>query len=145
MNALQLFSDTGDAPAISKCHKDVDVFLIVRKNTITIYLMNIAERGFDPKDEIIGTIDLNIVYRRNNKLTLDTHSLIHIESNKNRGYGILLYAKAFEFALNNNYRIRSTSVASDEAKRCWESKRLNKAYKISYRNGRYWLQGRREN
>jgi hypothetical protein len=58
-----------------------------------------------------------------------THSHLDCEF-REQGLGALMYARAIQWCMDNNYRARSSGYSSDDAERVWQSKSLKKHYRI---------------
>ena len=73
----------------------------------------------------------------------ETHSFLD-EEHRNKGYGVMMYNKAFEIAELLRVTVKSSLVPSDDVLRVWNSRSLNKKWNICYLNNRYVVCGRRE-
>lgn len=82
--------------------------------------------------EMIGYVDVVKTMRS----TWETHSSLDVEFH-DRGFGVLLYAKAIDVVLKRGYKIESSHEPSEAAARVWKSRRLNELYDITHRNGRF--------
>ncbi len=60
---------------------------------------------------------------------LATHSWLS-SNYRNKGLGVLMYARAIQYALENKKRIRSSGESSGDAQRVWKSKTLRKFFRI---------------
>lgn len=68
----------------------------------------------------------------------ESHSWLDYDE-RNNGLGILLYTKAIKVVLNKGEYIASSISPSGDAIRVWESRRLNREFKISRSNDRFWV------
>lgn len=74
----------------------------------------------------IGCIELEPKYKTNFYMT---HSHLDCEF-REQGLGALMYARAIQWCIDNNYRARSSGYSSDDAERVWQSKSLKKHFRI---------------
>ncbi len=75
----------------------------------------------------IGYINLRPNYTKDN--LYETHSWLHPDY-RGKGIGTKLYARAIQYCLVNNYRVRSSGGSSSDAQRVWKSKSLRKYFYI---------------
>lgn len=61
--------------------------------------------------------------------TYETHSSLE-EEYRGQGLGVLMYARAIQWALEHGYRIKSSGSTAGYAQRVWESKSLRKYFVI---------------
>ncbi len=126
-----LFHDNRQVP--SDCiNRDYFVCRMIDCHTLYLY---------DNRANMLGYIDLALLGRTG---AWETHVRVMKEENRGKGYGILLYAKAFEFALARGMTIVSSEAPSPSARRVWQSARLNGRYKIVKKGKRFSLVGRQE-
>ena len=60
-----------------------------------------------------------------------THALLSYDYH-HRGLGVLMYAKAIQWALSHGERVSSSGRSSDMARRLWKSKSLRKYFMIKH-------------
>ncbi len=75
----------------------------------------------------IGDVDL--VPSEYNKNEYLTHSYLNADY-RNKRLGTLMYAKAIQWCLKRNKRVRSSGESSEDAQRLWKSKSLRKYFYI---------------
>ena len=88
--------------------------------------------------DVVGYVDL--VWTRFG--FWETHSFLD-EEERGKNLGTIMYAKAIDVILRRNQRVKSSKSPSNYAKRVWTSRRLNQAYVISYRGGRFCVISKR--
>lgn len=125
-----LFHDNRQVP--SDCiNRDYFVCRMIDCHTLYLY---------DNRANMLGYIDMALLSRTG---VWETHCWLN-PAKRGKGYGILLYAKAFEFALVRGMAIVSSQAPSLSARRVWQSKRLNRKYKIVKKSKRFSLVGRQQ-
>ena len=78
--------------------------------------------------ELIGRVTLVRVKPR----IYETHSWLD-QMFRNKGFGTLIYAKAIQWGLDHDFRVRSSSGTSEEAQRVWNGKGLRKFFSLRKR------------
>lgn len=59
----------------------------------------------------------------------ETHSWLD-EKHRNKGWGVLMYSRAIQWALENEFKIRSSGGSSEMAQRVWRGKTIRKSFRI---------------
>lgn len=60
---------------------------------------------------------------------METHSYLE-DKYHNRGLGVLMYERAIQWALENDFKVRSSGGSSDKAQRVWRGKTIRKNFRI---------------
>lgn len=81
------------------------------------------------KGKKIGWVELRIRSRKGELYVFETHSRLGSKY-RNRGFGALMYHKAFLWVHKNGHKVRCSGVASFYARRVWRSKALNEFWNI---------------
>lgn|ERR1035437_4849118 len=112
---------------IYQCHDDYD-------NTVNVQLITKVKVGkvYIPKE--IGYVHLEKDYDHDSrgKEFYRTHSFL-AKDYRGKKLGVILYAKAIQWCLENKFRVSSSGSSSDDARRVWKSKTLRKYFKIRRR------------
>jgi hypothetical protein len=74
----------------------------------------------------IGYVTLSPIESEN---LCKTHSTLNYEYH-DRGLGVLMYARAIQWALAHGYKVWSSGQSSTNAKRVWKSKRLRQYFSV---------------
>lgn len=90
------------------------------RETIYVYLVNKKK-----KNKKVGEVRL---YHQGDGI-YETHSDLD-EEYRGRGFGARLYARAIQWCLENNFRVRSTGSSSSYAQRMWRGKTIRKYFRI---------------
>lgn len=91
----------------------------------------------EPTALIIGQVDVI----RTTYGFYETHS--HLGSDyHNNGYGIMMYAAAFDEAIKRRFDLRSSLMPTADARAVWCSRRLRARYDVKKVGRRYRLLGR---
>ena len=61
-----------------------------------------------------------------------THSYLQSEY-RNKGLGVLLYAKAIQYALRKGWKVQSSGASSEMAAKVWKSRTIRKYFTIKYK------------
>jgi GNAT superfamily N-acetyltransferase len=63
-----------------------------------------------------------------------THSGLDVKYH-NKGLGVLLYARAIQYALEKGWRVSSSGGSSESAQRVWRGKTIRKYFSIKLKKG----------
>jgi GNAT superfamily N-acetyltransferase len=98
-------------------------------------LSNVSVQLRDSKTHrAIGTVTLERYY--DGKRWLETHSNLD-SAFHGKGYGVKLYARAIQWALENGYKIRSSGASSAMAQRVWRGNRIREKFTIRAKRAYY--------
>lgn len=92
---------------------------------------------FGPR--VVGVLRLESVYtpfRGRAGRRFITHSQLRYEHHC-KGLGVLMYAKAIQYCKENGYKVSSSYMPSEAAKRVWQSKSIRKYFNVRLYGGVY--------
>lgn len=91
--------------------------------------VRLVRNGEDGKRNYIGHVEL----MKLDKKRLETHSNLE-PSFHGKGFGVKIYARAIQWALENGFKVESSGSSSTEAQRVWRGKRLKQKFRIIVRH-----------